>query len=390
MDATALMTRRAQHRLAGPSSHCPPPSSVRCPARRCPAVSRRAHGQPDNSLQPRRTGVCRSTGKTVTPSPMFEEVATDDGFLQIVDRDNALPDFDDPDWISKVDDWHEFWNYQNWELEVEDLETEEGNMAGPMEALRRAEKLIDAFAEMDMRSDIENWMGSPHSEDAFEEDKWGDPPADAERPDPNPALHEWDLRARAEKRQQRAALDAEWHRRQDRIGKLTYPHMDQHRDLRVQRLTGDGYRYDWSEDEIRQLIVNNGLACAPEHHGALVENPLAVQDYHSLGVRYIEETEEMLQRTGHLAPSDLRKQFDREFILHGEGYEVDAEEAELEALSEQAEREELLEALEAAGYGEEDLLDESETVVGEIGGEEDEEGEGEEEEAGEWEVEYEE
>lgn len=314
-----------------------------------------------------------SNGKTFTPSPLFEEVAREDGFLQVVDPNSATPDYDDPDWISKVSDWQEFWNYQNWELEVEDLETEEGNMAGPTEALRRAEKLVDAFTEMDMRSDIINWMGTPHSEDAYEEDKWMNPPADAERPDPNPPLSSWDLRAMAEKRQQRAMLDVEWRRRQSRIGKLTYPHMDQHRDMRVQQQTGDGYRHDWTEDEIRQLIVNNGLACRPEDHGAVVENPLAVQDYHALGVRYIEETEELLERTGHLAPRDYRTQFDREFILHGEDDEYEEEDEELAALEEQADREELLEALALVGLDEDDIEYDEAEYVGDVGEDEEDE-----------------
>ncbi|GIL54215.1 hypothetical protein Vafri_9784 [Volvox africanus] len=361
MDICALVTRRAQHRLAGPSSQCAPPSFVRSFSQ----CSRRKHVH--GASQTRLNSVYKSTGKTLTPSPLFEEVARDDGFLRVVDRDSASPDYDDPDWISKVEDWQEFWNYQNWELEVEDLETEEGNMAGPMEALRRAEKLIDAFTEMDMRTDIINWMGSPHSEDGYEEDKWMNPPVDAERPDPNPTLLSWDLRAMAEKRQQRAMLDAEWRRRQACIGKLTYPHMNQHRDIRVQHLTGDGYRYDWTEEEIRQLIVNNGLACRPEDHGALVENPLAVQDYHALGVRYIEETEEMLERTGHLAPRDYRVQYNREFILHGQDYGEDEEQLMLDALSEQADREELLEALELAGWDEEDVEVDEDEYIGDVG-----------------------
>ncbi|EFJ42266.1 hypothetical protein VOLCADRAFT_97639 [Volvox carteri f. nagariensis] len=366
MDVSALIARRAQHRLAGPSSQCMPPSSVRSRSH----CSRRAPSHAGSRA--RATGVCRSTGKTVTPSPLFEEVARDDGYLRVVDSNSAHPDYDDPDWISKVEDWQEFWNYQNWELEVEDLETEEGNMAGPIEALRRAEKLIDAFTEMDMRTDIVNWMSSPHSEDGYEEDKWINPPMDAERPDPNPTLLPWDLRAMAEKRQQRAMLDAEWRRRQSRIGKLTYPHMDQHRDVRVQRLTGDGYRYDWTEEEIRQLIVNNGLACRPEDHGAIVENPLAVQDYHALGVHYIEETEELLERTGHLAPRDYRVQYDREFILHGEDYGEDEDQLELDALTEQAEHEGMLEALGMVGLDEDDIDVEEDEYVGDVGEDEEE------------------
>lgn len=36
-------------------------------------------------------------------------------------------------------------------------------------------------------------------------------------------------------------------------------------------------RYDWTEEEIHQLITNKGLALDPKNHGAVVENPLAAQ-----------------------------------------------------------------------------------------------------------------
>ncbi|PNW88319.1 hypothetical protein CHLRE_01g024150v5 [Chlamydomonas reinhardtii] len=339
MDCSALAARRALSQCAGPSSRCLVPAALpQSRPRTCSRSTGHAAGHRATTI------VARANGKTVTPSPLFDEVAESEGFIRLVSPDSAEPNFDDPDWISKVDDWHEFWNYNNWELEVEDIETEEGNIAGPMEAVRRAEKLVDAFAEMDMRTDIVNWMGTQWSEDTFEEDKYANPPMDPERPDPNPPLTLWDLRARAEKARQRQLIDAEWHRRQNRIGKLWYPHMDEYRDMRVRDNPVEGYRHDWTEEQIQLLITNNGIACDPKTHGALTENPLANQDYHALGVRYLEETEELLERTGHLASTNLRTQFDREFILHGEDYGEDEAEAELDAMRREAEREALIEA----------------------------------------------
>jgi hypothetical protein len=45
-------------------------------------------------------------------------------------------------------------------------------------------------------------------------------------------------------------------------------------------------------------------------------------------VRYIEETEEFLKRTRHFASPELRAQFDRSFILHGEAPGLDDEDEE--------------------------------------------------------------
>ncbi|KAG2489297.1 hypothetical protein HYH03_012129 [Edaphochlamys debaryana] len=311
--------RRAQHCLAGPSGRCARPPTLSRPA--CRPVFR-------------PVVAVRSNGKTITPSPLFDEVAEEEGWrkprdmLRLTSPQSANPDYDDPDWMSRVEDWDEFWNAQSWELEVEDLDTEEGNMAGPDEAVRRAEKLVEQFEALDMRTDIINWMGTPHSEDMFEVDKWENPPVPHEKPDPNPALTPWDLRAMAEKARQRELMDIEWRRQQSRIGKLKYEHMDSYRDKRAWgNHFPENYRFDWTEEEIRQLIINNGIACKPEDHGALVENPYLPADYHALGVRYIEETEELLERTGHFATPNLLEQFDREFVIHGAGDEEEVVEA---------------------------------------------------------------
>ncbi len=64
----------------------------------------------------------------------------------------------------------------------------------------------------------------------------------------------------------------------------------------------------------------------------------APQDYHSLGVRYIEETEELLERTGHLASIDQRKNFDREFIIFGEDYGMTEEEAIISEMEHEIDR----------------------------------------------------
>ncbi|PNH08875.1 hypothetical protein TSOC_004524, partial [Tetrabaena socialis] len=360
MDPSLLVSRRAQHGLAGPSSRCAASLPVRSFRGAPSSAVRRIAAAPRTVAAPRQPVACSSNGKTLTPSPLWDEVSEDDGFrdnaFRLTSPASASPDYDDPDWMSKVDDWYEFWNYQSWELEVEDLATEEGDMAGPAEALRRAEQLVDAFEEMDRRTDIINWMGTPHSEDAFEEDKWTNPPVAPVKRDPNPTLSPTDLRARAEKRRQLELMDAEWRRRQALIGtrEAMYAHRDDQRDIRVSSNLANGYRQDWTDEEIYQLIINNGLACRPETHGGLVENPLVPADYHALGVEYIEETEELLLRTGHMASADSRTQYDREFILHGEDYGEDEKQQQWGAEDGLEEEEEDDGSIEYAGNLDED------------------------------------
>ncbi len=174
---------------------------------------------------------CHANGKTYNPSPLWLEQATVDGFLDVKSEYAVNPDFHDPEWIDKVDDWDQFWHNQEWELEIADLDDDDA-IAGSEESLRRAQKLVEAFSEMDRRTDIVNWMGPEHTEEAFEDDKWVNPPLPPVKWDPNPPMSEWELRVMAEKRRQQEWLDAEWRRQQAQIGKFTYEHMDQYRDKR--------------------------------------------------------------------------------------------------------------------------------------------------------------
>lgn len=128
MDGGALASRRATCGTAGPSHRCAQPAAVlggrglslgsgRCSARPTPAGAAVSHVIHNHSAAAHwRTGgqqprgvVCRS-GKLITPSPLWDEVAERDGF-RIVNPDSVEPDFADPDWIDKVEDWDDFWNY---------------------------------------------------------------------------------------------------------------------------------------------------------------------------------------------------------------------------------------------------------------------------------------
>lgn len=307
--------------MAGPSRPCSQPQA---PVR---LGRQRPTGRPGPSAGRRASHVCLD-GKLYTPSPLWDEVVERDGF-RVYSPKSAEPDYDDPDWIDKVDDWNDFWNYTNWNEEVEDMDTEDGYVSTSRENLHRARQLIKAFDDLDRRSDIINWMGGMEGEDSFEEDKWANPPSQAERLNPNPPLSDVDVRAMAEKRHQRMLMDAEWRRQQALVGTITYEHNSVQHDVRVRRQRENGqpeYRFDWSDEDVYKLITQDGMACAPENHKGKVENPFLIQDYHNdHGVRHIEDTEEFLDRIGHLASTDMRLQFDREFIIHGD-MDISAEE----------------------------------------------------------------
>ncbi|GFH19292.1 uncharacterized protein HaLaN_16218, partial [Haematococcus lacustris] len=98
-------------------------------------------------------------------------------------------------------------------------------------------------------------------------------------------------------------MDIEWRRRQSKVGKAVYA--DNSNDVR-------GFQYQWQErefshEEVYALITQNGNACKPEEYQAYVDNPLLVADLPNvMGVHYIEETEDFLERIGHLGkPEDL-------------------------------------------------------------------------------------
>ncbi|KAL6749868.1 hypothetical protein V8C86DRAFT_769159 [Haematococcus lacustris] len=272
------------------------------------------------------------------------------------DLNNIEPDYNDPDWHKQVTDWEEFWNYTRWDLEAEGLEGDGAfDVAGNWTyGSERGFKMIEAMRKIEDRPDVVNFL--PAQTFRNHVDVWDDPPVSPEKEEENPQLSVWDIRARAEKKRYRELMDIEWRRRQSKVGKAVYA--DNSNDVR-------GFQYQWQErefshEEVYALITQNGNACKPEEYQAYVDNPLLVADLPNvMGVHYIEETEDFLERIGHLGKPEDLPMLEQEVVLDLLNSNVD--QATVAALlrtdevhREQMRREEINKTVENTWHGDDD------------------------------------
>jgi len=233
-----------------------------------------------------------------------------DNVFEYSEKENQEPDFDDPEWYKKVTDWGDFWNYQRWTFETQDLDGETDASGKPVRDLVRLVQLLQGIKSIEARHDVINWMTPMMHRKHI--DNWTDPPEETEKQPELVVLDINDARALAEKRRKRELMDLEWQRRKSKLGKI--PHQNYYRDVRMQ-LTADERRA-WTDEEVRNLITNHGAACAPEDHKAYVENPLVVVDWvNTHGVQWVEDTEDFLERIGHMATPDDRLRLDDEVVI---------------------------------------------------------------------------
>ncbi|MEW5306019.1 MAG: hypothetical protein WDW36_008522 [Sanguina aurantia] len=234
----------------------------------------------------------------------------------MVRKADVEPNYDDPEWMENVENWSDFWTYQRWDDEVEDLSDGGDRIMRPRDEVKRAAKLVQALRDSELRTDVAQWLRPVAELDPI--GVWESPPVMAEKADPYPTMSGFDARAMAEKLYKKERMDGEWRRRMDLVGSLTYASSDNSNDSRVQRfkyLERDNGR-EWTYQEVRDMITQNGIACKPEDHKGIVENPLVPADYvNTMGVVYIEETEEALERMGHLATPALMARFEEEFMF---------------------------------------------------------------------------
>lgn len=243
---------------------------------------------------------------------------------------NSRPDFDDAaalddgaegggGWVKAVDDWSEFWGASAYsEAELRDIEAlddehDAGDAAAELSAapeaaaargaasLARARALIGALNSARRRADVERILGPS---DLYPvEARYGNaaelPPEEYTIENPNPLHDEVYLRAMAEKRQRRVALDQEWRRLQDLVGVL--PPRDYTRDVRLEH--DHVVRENWSHEQIMELIEGGGkfASVADVEPAFNVVNPLANADYHNdYGVEAIPTTEDFIRGAGRM------------------------------------------------------------------------------------------
>lgn len=239
-----------------------------------------------------------------------------DNSFRINNRNNQAPDISDPEWPSKVTDWHEFWNHQKWDVELDGVDDEVDSGGNSLTSKERILAMIQGIKDNRLRADVMQWMPIPDIREHFS--TWESPPVTPESSPLNPDYTNNDLRAISEKKAWRAMMDAEWRRRQDQVGKLQYP--DPYADVRLAHFGKQVTDLNWSERRVYNLITLGGTAAKPEDHGAFVENPLIPIDYvQTMGVNHVEETEDFLERIGHLATPDDEENFEEEIIFDALG-----------------------------------------------------------------------
>ncbi len=75
----------------------------------------------------------------------------------------------------------------------------------------------------------------------------------------NPDWDEWDFRAYLESQKRRQAVDAMWHAEQATVGRFEYEAPNWTNDIRLEeKVPDEGHLHEWSEEEVMQLITQNG------------------------------------------------------------------------------------------------------------------------------------
>lgn len=119
----------------------------------------------------------------------------------------------------------------------------------------------------------------------------------------------WDFRAHVEKQKRIRKERAEWIETQRQIGRFQYMHVDETTDNRLQS-DWDEPKKQWTNEEIFNLITNNGNNALPSDVVVSVENPKTKADLQQYGGEYHESNEEFLERTGRLLHADEPTQAD--------------------------------------------------------------------------------
>lgn len=115
--------------------------------------------------------------------------------------------------------------------------------------------------------------------------------------------NKWDFRAFVEKQKRVHVERQEWIQAQSRIGQFQYMHVDETTDVRMQNVWDEPKRH-WSNEDIFNLIIDNGKNALPTDVVVAVENPKTKADLQMSGGLYHESNEEFLERTGHLLHGD--------------------------------------------------------------------------------------
>ncbi|KAL0056022.1 hypothetical protein WJX82_006799 [Trebouxia sp. C0006] len=211
----------------------------------------------------------------------------------------SLREAHDGSWVDKVDDWGSFWGEDEYLVfDDEQLDdTYDGLTTGSAkntELLKRARDAItnDLLSSKwrEKHPEVVHWLPYPLRKEY-----------DPEVPEPEPLpVRDWtefELRAWVEKRKWKADKDAEWHQRQQDVGRFDVVNVTEENDTRL--MPRHELSKTWTHEEIWDLILNGGMNANPADVPMKTYDPGSKADYFSEGIQYFPETDEWLASIGH-------------------------------------------------------------------------------------------
>eukprot|EP01025_Chloroclados_australasicus_P066710 TRINITY_DN9210_c0_g2_i1.p1 TRINITY_DN9210_c0_g2~~TRINITY_DN9210_c0_g2_i1.p1 ORF type:complete len:350 (+),score=45.93 TRINITY_DN9210_c0_g2_i1:173-1222(+) len=225
-----------------------------------------------------------------------------------------LPDYDflNPSWMQYVHfdlGWNVFWELFE-ELTEGDLAEVDYDEATPQfmpsgrEAIPKSLKRMLALEAQHFMMNTPGFVS--HGIDMQAPDIIPEPEkVERERID---QLSAFDLRAKREKTLWREESDFMWQCIVQDSWHSDQIVMDDRTDIRLQeRIRGE--RYDWTPNQIWDVITNNGVSVDPfivrESRTFKVQNPLYIQDWASQGITYVDEMEDWIEKQGRLGNHEM-------------------------------------------------------------------------------------
>eukprot|EP00892_Ulva_mutabilis_P009674 jgi/Ulvmu1/7079/UM033_0140.1 len=226
-------------------------------------------------------------------------------WVDIQGAEMKMPDYDfsEYDWMSRVPSdigWPMFWEHFEQLTETDDEYTEEYETftASGRLALHSEHKRARAFEAQTLLAGAPDFIAAGMEGSVKDEVP---PPTIIDR-DRRDAEDPWELRARREKQEYRKERDYHWQVTQamEHWDMLNHPPDDQ-TDVRLMEKVRDE-RYDWTEDQIWDVITNNGKSVDPfvMLHAPTFKtlNPLCMPDWASQGIEYVDDMEDWVSQQG--------------------------------------------------------------------------------------------
>ncbi|DBA67266.1 TPA: hypothetical protein ACH3X2_001573 [Trebouxia sp. C0005] len=225
------------------------------------------------------------------------QLARSESFMQ---QEVTLQEAHDGSWVDKVDDWGSFWGEDEY-LMFDDEQLDDsydGLTMGSKKNTELIKKAHNAITQdllsvkwREEHPEVVHWLPYPLRKEY-----------DPEIPEPEPLPErdwtEFELRAWVQKRRWKAGKDAEWHQRQEDVGRFDVVNVTEENDTRL--MPRHELSKTWTHEEIWDLILNGGMNANPADVPMRTFDPGARTDFFTEGIKYFPEMDEWLADIGHL------------------------------------------------------------------------------------------